>query len=435
MLPVPYAALLPDIIDQINANFAALQLTILSTAASEINSGYAAPVLLTMGADDQHWVLPAGLIGRFIVLDHGLILGSDDYSVVGNEVVLDYSPASPYKIAIAVSKVGAGVTKPVTLTVDGINGPQYWNLPDGHGLNVLVFDHGRMLRRSEYRVVGNQVILESVPTSPYEIEASWGHGGPGLFAPTPLARQFPHPSLDTIHWLLPEGHGPALLILDHGLVLDSTMYTVNLASGVVTLNYTPSTPLDISAVWGWPLSGQYVHEFVLTPYPDGTEDTFEVPIEMLGDTVRVVAKQGATQIFYDRGTDFEIEGRKIIFNSGSEPPSGSTLIASFTTPIHFGLETSQPLIGTNGQSVSEVRGVLIEVSNLTTSYTYSGSDLLSTVVVRDTATMNIVMTISYTYNADTSVNTVTTTAAGKTTVLTLGYDGNGRINQTVRVLS
>lgn len=426
MQAVPLSALVGQGIDIINANFAELMGLSLSSSLTDIGSGFSVPVLMAMGADNLHWVVPANLAGRPVVFDHGAMLEQSEYSIVGNEVVLVNPPAMPYAISIATNRSGAGITRPIALTQHPTLGATYWLLPDGYGRNVLVYDHGRLLNRNMFRVVNDMVELMYTPTTPFEIYASWGHGGPGVVPPVALEREFPL-GMDYQHWLLPKGFGPNVQVIDSGYLLDAADYSVNLVTGKIQLNYVPASPYNISALWGWPLVGQYIHEAELSPAPDGVAQEFLLPEDVLGEVVLLRARETATvsDTFYSQGADFIVEGRRVLFQGAVTPAAGTRLLASFGTPNAY--LPAQGTLGANNQTVTVQEGVLLEANTLSQEVTYVGaSDVIDTITWYDGVTP--VLVITYTYDVEGRVETEAYAANGVTITRTLTYDLNGRFS-------
>lgn len=319
--------------EAINRNFETVMETAQAFRAADNDSGLAIPVPMAMGADDRHWALPEGLVGPFIVLDHGLTLRSDDYSVVGDEVVLNYAPAAPYRVFVAWSTTKAGITPPVPLTNRADLGVRYWELPEETGSSVLVFDGGRLLKRSEYAVEDRLVMLQYSPTLPATLSASWGAGGPGLIAPLPLRRLDPA-SADTTKFVLPRDAGRSVLILDHGVLLTGDDYVLDRTENLLTLKYVPAEPLDIAATWGYSMDGTFLEFSVLEPMPDGVNRVFRLAQTPVTDTVHLRARQAdGSVVFYERNVDFTVTGRRVDFTVGVTPPAASTLMAAMMAVI------------------------------------------------------------------------------------------------------
>lgn len=320
---------LPDLVAAINANFNAVLQTAQSLRQSDNDSGLASPGLMTMGATNKNWLLPAGLSGSFIVIDYGIVLTEDQYTVADGVVTLNYTPAAvngQYGLAVTWSASGTGVTPPVLLTVVPTLGPLYWQLPPGAGTNPLVFDHGRTLMRSEYTVEGDVIQLNNAPVQnpdgSYTISASWGASGPGVVPPVLL------PMGDTNKkYVLPTDHGRTVVITDNGLVLRSDDFSVDLATGIVTLAYVPANTAAIGAFWGFEMDGVYLQGIEPTPQPDGTIKDFYFDFEPIVSTVLLkVTLANGTSRYYTQGTDFSVRGRRLRLNVA--PPVGAILICS-----------------------------------------------------------------------------------------------------------
>lgn len=398
-------------------------LTIAQTArGTDIDSGICAPVVMAMGADNQHWIIPEGVVGAFWVLDHGMVLPETEYSVVDGEIVLGYVPGLPYNLAIAWSATKNGVVPPVTLTQHPSLGDRYWVLPDGYGVNVLVFDYGRLLRRDQYQVKDGIVILNYTPLAPYKITASWGSGSPGLLPPRAIDLVVPG-SLDLVHLQLPPDFGPGVLITDHGFILDSTDYSYNTTTGVVTLNYVPTEPLDIAATWGLRLEGVFVTGVSASPAPDGVVTAFMLANAPVTDTLQLSARllDGSIE-YYVNHVDYDVIGRNVYFKNGTVPPDESVLVADMMSVIvDFGKSAAN---ATDPDVVIE-RGESVNISPYTTVWTRNPDGSLAQVEIKLGAVT--VKTYQWTYNGDGTLATTIESGGGNTVTVTFQYDGNGNV--------
>lgn len=418
----------------VNDAFAQL-LTIAQTIrGTDIDSGICAPVIMTMGSDNQHWIIPVGVIGNIWVLDHGMVLPEDQYSIVSGEVVLVYTPATPYNLTIAWSSSKNGMVPPVTLTQHPTLGDRYWVLPPEAGPNALAFDHGRVLRRDQYAIQGNLVVLNYTPTNPYAIAAAWGSSGPGLVTPRtiPLVDQNPMP-LDLVHYQLPPDFGRSVLLSDHGFFLDQSDYTYDNVTGIATVNYVPVEPVDIAATWGLILEGVYLASVPLSPAPDGSITVFTLGNAPVTDTIQLSAllTSGATT-YYVNHVDYEIVGKRVTFLTGA-PPSGAILSASMMSVIVDHLGTGGDSLGSGDSSVVIEQGETLNISPLNTTWSNNGDGLLAQITVTNGATT--IKTYGWTYNTDGSVATTTETAAGHTVTITYTYDVNGRVAGTTKTVT
>ena len=317
-------------VDDINFNFDTI-LTIAETVqASDNDSGLAAPVLMVQGTDNQHWIVPQAALNKTsVVLDHGLILHADQYTINDGIVALGYTPQQPYAISLAWSPTLAGISIPIALAQDNA-GTRYWRLPDYASVNVLVHDHGRTLRRDEYSIEGTLVTLNYDPTQPFDIAGSWGLGGPGVTSPVSLVQDQADPTGKT--FILPVDHGKTLLIFDHGLMLDAQDYTIDSDAGKIALTYIPAPTVDIASAWGITMDGQFMENVIATPSPDGAITAFLLPQDPVTNTLRMRARlANGTTIYYTKGTDFTQTGRRVVFST--VPPIGSTLFASMMTAV------------------------------------------------------------------------------------------------------
>jgi hypothetical protein len=422
-------------IDDINFNFDTVLQVAQSTRASDNDSGICVPVLMTMGANAQRWVIPSGVVGDFVLFDHGFAIRADQFSVVGNEVVLTYVPSGvpAYAITIAWCATKGGILPPVSLVQDPDLGVTYWRLPAGRGVNVLIFDHGRLLRRDQYQVDGDLVHLLYSPSGPYDIAASWGAGGPGITAPIKIDQQFPL-TLDTIHYLLPADRGETVIITDHGLVLDVQDYTIDYDQNIVQLNYTPAEPLDIAAAWGFVMDGVYIEDVLLNPPPNGVNGTFYLPTDPHADSLRLRAVlSNGSVVDYIRGTNYKLVGRRIEFLT-AVPPNNSTLLGSFGSSVYFNpTATDNPEIGTSNTSVTLVRGVELNVDTIKRHFIYNPDTSLAEVQFLDGVT--VIKSATFTYLGDGRIDTIVETAAGRTVTRTYVYDANLNVLDIVQTVT
>lgn len=325
-----------DGVADINANFNTVLQIAQTQAAAHSDSGLASPVLMEQEnvEDLQRWKLPEGCTDVFILFDHGFALRADQYTVSDGVVELAYTPAEPFALAAAWSPTLAGVTPPVSLT-RGDNKKQ-WLLPNDASVNVLVFDRGQVLNRSEYWIDENVIYLVNDPISDvnqpdeYDISASWGSSGPGMTVPVVLEQG------DTLRdWTLPTDVGKTVLVTDHGLLLDAQDYTVDLDTLTVTLNYDPEPgtygTYAIAAFWGFTMDGLFMENVV--PLPTADPKVFILPQDPIAHTLRLRARSsnGNAITHYVRGTDYTVVGRKITF--GTAPEAGSTLLASMIAAV------------------------------------------------------------------------------------------------------
>jgi len=282
------------------------------------------------------FVIPEAAKGLMLALDHGIFLAASQFSIRPGQLALAYEPATPAVVQLTWSGLGAGITSPKALTrITGKN-ERYWQLPVDYSTNVLVFDHGLLLRRDQYQVDGDVVILNYVPSDQpagFQVTAAWGAGGPGITPPTALERIPGATPLDTRYWQLPEDSGDSVLVFDHGIALDVQDYTVDLGKRVVQLNYSPTgNPFDISASWGFTMDGLFIENAVLSPSPNGSVVQFTIPQDPVVSSVRIRAKLlNGEVVYYERGVDYTIEGRRIVF--AVAPPAFSTLFASMMAVV------------------------------------------------------------------------------------------------------
>lgn len=425
------ASFFGDGIVKINENFTNLQQQVQALKLTEDYSGIATPVVMTMGSTNQHWLKPAGLVGPFLLFDHGFAIREDQYTETATEIVLNYVPASPYAITIGWNLARAAMTPPVALTQHATLGTRFWVLPDERGLNPWIFYSGRLLKQTEYVIDGNIVELLFNPIT-FDIAASWGSGGPGMTAPVLLVQQFPL-TLDTAHFLVPPGSGPVLIVQDHGLTLDSDDYSVNLNTGIITLNYSAIEPLDVTASWGFPLDGLYLEETILTPLPDGVRTEFILPGDPLPGTLRLRTKlSDGSLVFHVPGDDFEVVGRRVTMTAA--PPADSKLLAAMSTVTHFSqLAPENPHLGTTNSSVTVHQGVEINIDTLDKHCVYNLDQTLQSVKWLDGAT--VIKQIDCTYDVEGRLDTLTEQAGGWTVVHTYIYDVNGNVEDVVKTVS
>lgn len=322
-----------DGISNINENFQTLKTIAETSRGTDNNSGLMAPILMAMGANNQEWLLPVAAPDQgMVVFDHGLILRGDQYTLADRKITLGYVPAEPYALSVSWSNAKAGITPPVSLTMDA-QGSRYWLLPGHMGSNPLIFDTGRLLKRSEYQREGNLIELKYTPAMPYDISAAWGFGGPGMTVPQLVPLVDPE-GLDTRSFQLPVDVGTTVLVTDHGVVLDAADYTLDFVNRTLTLNYTPQEPLDVAVSWGYPMEGIFIEESVPVPLPNGVIAAFTLPQEPLTDTAQVWGrKSDGTIEFYTRHQDFTVVGRQITFKPGKIPAAGTTLKASMMAVV------------------------------------------------------------------------------------------------------
>jgi hypothetical protein len=282
------------------------------------------------------FVVPEAAAGLMLALDHGIFLAAPQFSIRPGLLSLDYEPAEPLAVQLTWSGLGAGITTPRALTRISGENERYWQLPEDYSTNVLVFDHGLILRRDQYQIDGDRVILNYVPSDQpagFQITAAWGAGGPGITPPVALERLPGASELDTRFWQLPEDSGDSVLVFDHGIALDAQDYVVDYKRRVVTLSYTPTgSPFDIAASWGFTMDGLFLENAVLSPNPNGSTVEFIIPQDPVVNSVRIRAKLLNGQVvYYKRGVDFTVEGRKIRF--AVAPPAFSTLFASMMAVV------------------------------------------------------------------------------------------------------
>jgi len=282
------------------------------------------------------FVVPEAASGIMLALDHGIFLPAAKFRLRPGILALDYDPAEPVVIQLAWSGLGAGITTPKALTrITGEN-ERYWQLPVDYSTNVLVFDHGLLLRRDQYQVNDDTVVLNYVPSdqpSGFQITAAWGAGGPGITPPVTLERVAGASELDTRYWQLPEDVGDSVLVFDHGIALDAQDYVVDYKRRLVTLSYAPTgSPFDISASWGFTMDGLFLENAVLSPSPNGSIIEFTIPQDPVVSSIRIRAKLlNGEVVYYKRGVDFIVEGRKVVF--ASAPPAFATLLASMMAVV------------------------------------------------------------------------------------------------------
>lgn len=416
----------------INSNFSNLQTIAQSLRASDDNSGLTVPVLMVQGTSAQYWVKPLGVNGPYVVLDHGILLGADQYSEANGIITLSYTPSAPLAISIAWCTTKGGITRPIPLIQSASLGIHYWGIPAQAGPNILVFDQGAIVARENYSIVNGNIFLTYTPmngsTGYPDIKASWGAGGPGMVPPRKLAR-LSDTSLDLKNFLVPQGAGDTIWIFDHGFALDVSDFTIN--SGIITLNYTPAEPLKIYASWGYRTSGLFFQQVSVTPAPDGTNNVFTLAQEPTIDTLSISAllADGATSNYYDPYLNFTVEGRTLTFLAGFTPPAGSTLEASMMTSVFT--SPSQAITSGSGDVVLEPSIVL--VTEKTIEEILMNSDgTIQKVTFRDNG--SIVATISWTYTTFGGVLTRVDTGAGTTVTRTYTYDSSNNLLGATKVI-
>jgi hypothetical protein len=247
-----------------------------------------------------------------------------------------------------------------------------------------------------------------------------------------MVQQFPG-SLDTAHFVLPPGHGRTVLVHDYGLTLDSTDYTVNYNTGLVTLNYAAAEPLDVTVSWGLPLDGLYLTEVQLTPVADGSRTSFILPADAMPGTLRVWARLTDESLAYFAPVDdYTVVGRRIDF--AVAPPNGARILASLSTVTHFSqLSPENPQLGTSNQSVIVVQGVEINIDSLKKHYNYNLDQTVSEILWLDG--VDVVKRIAYTYNLNGTLATVVEEAGGRTVTYTYAYDVNGNVQDVDKVVA
>lgn len=405
----------------ISANFSELHTLATTLRASDNNSGMSAPLLMEMGADNQHWVLPEGVAGPYLVLDHGFFLNANQYSEVDGEIVLNYEPSVPYAITIMWSASKSGLTRPQTLTQHDSLGSRYWLLPLGYGANVLVYDQGRILDRDSYHIENNMVVLHYTPQLPIDISASWGMGGPGISAPKYLDRSNPSDPLDLTHFRIPKNASGTLMVTDHGLALDAVDFSIDADAGVLTLNYVPTEPIKVAAGWGFNMDGLYMSAVATLQAPDGVRTEFVLDQEPQVDSILLrEIRQDGTIVHHDLYEDFTVEGRVLTFINGVVPEADASLVAGLMTSVF----TSQSQLTSSGDVVLDP-AVYLETNTYTEEYTHNTDGSLASVTFKDSGT--VVKTVTYTYTAEGRVATKVEVGAGKTITRTYNYDSNGKL--------
>lgn len=422
-------------IDKLNDNFAELQTIAQTLRASDNDSGLAAPVLMSMGADNQHWVLPSNLSGPYVVFDNKLILREDQFDEVNGEVVLGYAPSAPYDIRVAWSTTRSGITKPVRLTQHPTKGNQYWMLPEGYGPNVLAVDQGRFLDRDSYRIENDTLVLDYAPQAggdgTPEISACWGAGGPGMTAPVYLEKSNVDP-LDITHFTIPlSARNQTLLIQDHGLTLAAADYVVDNTTGILSLNYVPAEPLKISGSWGFTMDGLYMESVGTSMDPDGVETEFVLAQEPQIGTILVKTVDNTTkaETHYNLYDDFVVDGRRLRFINGVVPASNTKIVVSMMTSVF----TSQKSLTSNAGAVVADASVYLLTNTLVEEVTENPDGTLQQVLLKDNGV--VVMTIDFTYNADGTLATRVEQAAGQTTTRTYNYDAGGKLLNVTKTVA
>jgi len=335
-------------LQQIDDQFAYLANIATAAGSTRGDSGLITPVVMLPGSSATEWLLPEGATGKVLVVDHGFVQAEDQYTVdyVARTVTLAYTPAMPYAVSAMWSPSKGGITAPVPLSNATALGVEYWDLPVTAGVNVLVFERGRVLRRDEYTVdYENRVVrLSFAPVGPtYDVMASWAQGGPGIIPPELVPPVSLAPG--NRDFTLPPYRGESLLVLDHGLVLNASDYTIS-PTGVLTLGYNPALPLNIAVSWGQTMSGMYLFDENPVPTPDGINTVFTLGQEPIVDTIRLWAElPNGTLVTYAEGVDFTVTGRRLDFTAA--PPDETVLHCSYSTVIML-----QPL------TVSRVNGML-----------------------------------------------------------------------------
>jgi YD repeat-containing protein len=101
------------------------------------------------------------------------------------------------------------------------------------------------------------------------------------------------------------------------------------------------------------------------------------------------------------------------------------------------LQYLQVKIGYDPNVVNDLSTSLAQITsqnNNTVTYGYDANGNVQTVTEKDSSN-NVVKTVTYTYNASGDVATSITVANGKTTTTTYNYDTSGNITSTSNVLS
>lgn len=410
-----------DGVDKVNDALSQLQVMAQTARGTDIDSGLSAPFPMAIAGDNQHWTKPAGVAGQYWVLDHGMVLPKSSYTDVNGQIVLAYVPATPYNIAITWSASRNGMVPPTDLSQHPTLGNRYWLLPQGHGVNVIVFDHGRVLRRDQYKVVAGVVILSYTPATVYAISAAWASGGPGITTPRTIL-QTDVGSLDVIHYQLPKDFGPSVLVTDHGFFLSQANYSYNPQTGVVTIiGYVPVEPLDIAASWGLRLEGIYLDSVSTTPAPNGSSTAFTLSRPPVPDTVQVsAALVDGTVVYYANYVDYDVVDRFITFKGGAVPAAGATLNVSMMCVV---VDLSENV--SNDESIAVSRGEVLNVSEHTTVWTTNTDGSLSEIEVKNGS--DIIKTYSWNYNGDDTLASIVQAANGQTVTRTFQYDGNGEV--------
>jgi len=397
--------------------------------AADVDSGIGTPILTQQGSSVTRWKLPAGVVGVVNVLDHGVMLRQDQFAVdyTTGEVVLGYTPGLHYNISVVWSPSKGGFTTPVSLAQDGTN-PRRWRLPQVAGVNVLILDHGRLLRRDEYQIQDGIATLSYNPAAPYDISAAWGAGGPGIrpFQIITLA----DPAVSNV-FKLPEDFGRSITVTDYGFILSEDDYSVDRFNKTVTLNYVPAMPLNVAVSWGYPVSGVFSRDLRLSPDPDGVNKDFVLPFAPVVDTLLVTAylSNGLVQ-YYNQYADYTVSGRVLKFSATTTPPVGSKLIVSMMSTL---LSTGEGSVAETNQTVHFKYGVDLAQDTLVKNVLMTSEGAVTAIQYLDGATL--VKSITFSYNTNGSLASVVETAGGKTFTQTFSYDAAGLWTGVVDTIS